>query len=102
MLPIATLTRPASQTSFSEALMFLLSLLRRGSREESVPLIVVLDEFDLFAHQRKQALLYSLLDVAAQRQAPIAIVGLSCRLVRPGGPCRSGRRAKCAVHRAHA
>ena len=45
-------------------------------------MIFVLDEFDLFAHHKNQTLLYNLLDVSQSAQAPIAVVGLTCRLVR--------------------
>lgn len=52
-----------------------------GDRSSSRPAIFVLDEFDLFAHHKNQTLLYNLLDVSQSAQAPIAVVGLTCRLV---------------------
>ncbi|OZJ05676.1 hypothetical protein BZG36_01443 [Bifiguratus adelaidae] len=66
-------------TSFAEALHFLLNALKVGSKE-SLPIIMILDEFDLFAEHSKQALLYNLFDIAQSNQNPIAVVGMTCRL----------------------
>lgn len=66
--------------SFAENLSFLLECLRFGTKEESKPVIFVLDEFDLFCHHRNQTLLYNLFDVAQSAQAPISVIGLTCRL----------------------
>lgn len=54
-----------------------------GDRRSSRPVLFILDEFDLFAHHKNQTLLYNLLDVSQSAQAPVAVVGLTCRLVRP-------------------
>ncbi|XP_030628450.1 origin recognition complex subunit 4 [Chanos chanos] len=66
--------------SFAENLGFLLEALRKGDRGSSQPVLFVLDEFDLFAHHKNQTLLYNLLDVSQSAQAPVAVVGLTCRL----------------------
>jgi origin recognition complex subunit 4 len=67
--------------SFSAALDYLLAALRSGSgANQSV--IFVLDEFDLFASHKNQSLLYNLLDISQSSHNPIAVVGLTCRLVR--------------------
>ncbi|KAM6893849.1 origin recognition complex subunit 4 [Xenentodon cancila] len=66
--------------SFAENLAFLLEALKKGDRSSSRPVLFVLDEFDLFAHHKNQTLLYNLLDVSQSAQAPIAVVGLTCRL----------------------
>lgn len=52
-----------------------------GDRSTTRPVLFVLDEFDLFAHHKNQTLLYNLLDVSQSAQAPVAVVGLTCRLV---------------------
>lgn len=44
-------------------------------------MLFVLDEFDLFAHHKNQTLLYNLFDVSQSAQTPVAVVGLTCRLV---------------------
>lgn len=44
-------------------------------------MLFVLDELDLFAHHKNQTLLYNLLDVSQSAQAPVAVVGITCRLV---------------------
>jgi origin recognition complex subunit 4 len=54
--------------------------LKSGSKS-TTPVIFILDEFDLFAQHTKQALLYNLFDIAQSSQNPIAVVGLTCRLV---------------------
>ncbi|TDG96411.1 hypothetical protein EPR50_G00241440 [Perca flavescens] len=66
--------------SFAENLAFLLEALKKGDRSSSRPVLLVLDEFDLFAHHKNQTLLYNLLDVSQSAQAPIAVVGITCRL----------------------
>ncbi|TWW63820.1 origin recognition complex subunit 4 isoform X1 [Takifugu flavidus] len=66
--------------SFAENLAFLLEALKKGDRSRSRPVLFVLDEFDLFAHHKNQTLLYNLFDVSQSAQAPVAVVGLTCRL----------------------
>ncbi|KAG7502205.1 origin recognition complex subunit 4 [Solea senegalensis] len=66
--------------SFAENLAFLLEALKKGDRSSSRPVLFILDEFDLFAHHKNQTLLYNLLDVSQSAQAPIAVVGITCRL----------------------
>lgn len=65
--------------SFSETLQFLLEALKSGD-QSSKPILFLLDEFDLFAHHKNQTLLYNLFDVAQSAQAPICVVGITCRL----------------------
>ncbi|XP_069120918.1 origin recognition complex subunit 4-like [Argopecten irradians] len=65
--------------SFAENLQFLLEALKSGSHS-SKPILFVLDEFDLFAHHKNQTLLYNLFDVAQSAQAPVCVIGLTCRL----------------------
>lgn len=60
----------------------LLSGVVSGDKSRSRPVMFILDEFDLFAHHKNQTLLYNLLDVSQSAQAPVAVVGLTCRLVR--------------------
>lgn len=43
--------------------------------------VFVLEEFDQFAHHKNQSLLYNLLDISQSAHNPIAVVGLTCRLV---------------------
>ncbi|XP_051997439.1 origin recognition complex subunit 4 isoform X2 [Xyrauchen texanus] len=66
--------------SFAENMAFLLEALKRGDKCSSRPVLFILDEFDLFAHHKNQTLLYNLLDVSQSAQAPVAVVGLTCRL----------------------
>lgn len=65
--------------SFAENLAFLLACLKSGDKS-SKSIIFILDEFDLFCSHHKQTLLYNLFDVAQSSQAPICVLGLSCRL----------------------
>ncbi|XP_028255205.1 origin recognition complex subunit 4 [Parambassis ranga] len=66
--------------SFAENLAFLLEALKKGDRSSSRPVLFILEEFDLFAHHKNQTLLYNLFDVSQSAQAPIAVVGITCRL----------------------
>ncbi|PWA00612.1 hypothetical protein BB558_003336 [Smittium angustum] len=47
---------------------------------DSTPVIFILENFELFAMQPRQLLLYTLLDIAQSRQAPVAIVGVTNRM----------------------
>lgn len=55
--------------------------------QSSKPILFLLDEFDLFAHHKNQTLLYNLFDVAQSAQAPICVVGITCRLVGISNLC---------------
>ncbi|KAL5112220.1 Origin recognition complex subunit 4 [Taenia crassiceps] len=66
--------------SFVDQLQWLLAGLRAGSNT-SKALLVVVEEFDLFAVHRNQALLYNLLDVTCHAGGtPICVIGVTCRL----------------------
>ncbi|NWX38341.1 ORC4 protein, partial [Notiomystis cincta] len=65
--------------SFAENLAFLLEALRKGNRTSSCPILFVLDEFDLFVHHKNQTLLYNLFDISQSAQAPVTVIGLTCR-----------------------
>uniref|UniRef100_A0A0A9VUK8 Origin recognition complex subunit 4 n=1 Tax=Lygus hesperus TaxID=30085 RepID=A0A0A9VUK8_LYGHE len=66
--------------SFADNLLFVLQSLKSGDRKSSKPIIFVLDEFQLFCEHRNQTLLYNLFDVAQSAQAPICVVGVTCRV----------------------
>jgi len=66
-------------TSFSEILSYLLNVLSIGTKT-SKPVIIILDEFDLFTQHNKQTLLYNLFDIAQSNQNPIVVIGLTCQL----------------------
>ncbi|XP_037572738.1 origin recognition complex subunit 4-like [Dermacentor silvarum] len=65
--------------SFSENLTFLLECLKSGD-QQSKTIVFVVDEFDLFCYHKNQTLLYNLFDVAQSAQAPILVIGITCRL----------------------
>nr|XP_014435294.1 origin recognition complex subunit 4 isoform X3 [Pelodiscus sinensis] len=65
--------------SFAENLSFLLEALKKGDRENSCPVLFILDEFDLFVHHKNQTLLYNLFDISQSAQTPVTIIGLTCR-----------------------
>ncbi|RMZ80797.1 hypothetical protein DV737_g2828, partial [Chaetothyriales sp. CBS 132003] len=46
----------------------------------SKSVIIIIDEFDLFATHPRQTLLYNLFDIAQSRKAPIAVIGCSTRM----------------------
>ncbi|XP_046814472.1 origin recognition complex subunit 4 isoform X1 [Vespa crabro] len=66
--------------TFAENLSFLLECLKSGDKKHTKPVIFILDEFDLFCAHHNQTLLYNLFDVAQSAQAPICVLGITCRL----------------------
>lgn len=66
--------------SFAENLAFLLACLKSGDKSKSKSIVFILEEFDLFCAHQNQTLLYNLFDVAQSAQAPICVIGLTCRL----------------------
>lgn len=66
--------------SFAENLAFLLACLKAGEKGISKSVIFILDEFDLFCFHHNQTLLYNLFDVSQSAQAPICVLGITCRL----------------------
>ncbi|KAI5286328.1 hypothetical protein KEM54_006877 [Ascosphaera aggregata] len=42
--------------------------------------IIILDEFDLFAHHARQTLLYNLFDIAQSRKAPLSVIGITTKV----------------------
>ena len=76
------------QGSYAETLAFLLGTLRHPERA-TVPLMLILNEFDQFAMHGKQTLLYNLFDIVQSRGSPMAVIGVTCRLVRVVAVCLS-------------
>lgn len=66
--------------SFAEHLEFLLASLKTGDKEKSKPIVVILEEFDLFCSHHNQTLLYNLFDTAQSKAAPILIIGITARI----------------------
>lgn len=66
--------------SFADNLAFLLACLKSGEKGVSKSVVFVLDEFDFFCFHHNQTLLYNLLDVSQSAQAPICVLGITCRL----------------------
>ncbi|EDW36253.1 GL17693 [Drosophila persimilis] len=65
--------------SFAENLAFLLQCLKAGDKK-SKSVVFILEEFDLFCTHHNQTLLYNLFDVSQSAQAPICVLGVTCRL----------------------
>lgn len=77
--------------SYADTMATLLALLShpeeifgKSDNPESVTtaksVIIVLDEFDLFAAHHRQTLLYNLFDIAQARKAPLAVIGLTTKV----------------------
>ncbi|XP_057364508.1 origin recognition complex subunit 4-like [Daphnia carinata] len=66
--------------SFSENLNFLLDSLKVADRKTAKSIIFIIDEFDQFCQHKNQTLLYNLFDVCQSAQAPMAVIGLTCRM----------------------
>lgn len=65
--------------TYAENLSFLLACLKSGNKAHSKAVIFILDHFDLFCSHPKQSLLYNLFDIVQSAQAPICVLGLTCR-----------------------
>lgn len=65
--------------SFAENLAYLLECLKSGNKK-SKSVIFILEEFDLFCAHHNQTLLYNLFDVSQSAQAPLCVLGTTCRL----------------------
>ena len=51
-----------------------------GETEESISIIIILDNFDGFCEQPRQTLLYNLFDIAQSKKAPICVIGATRRV----------------------
>ncbi|KAJ3272394.1 origin recognition complex subunit 4 [Terramyces sp. JEL0728] len=65
--------------SFAERLEFVISTLKSGN-QDTVPIVFIVEELDLFCSHNKQILLYNLFDVSQSNQTPICVVGTTCRI----------------------
>lgn len=65
--------------SFAENFAFLLACLKSGDKNLSKSVIFILEHFDRFCAHHNQTLLYNLFDIAQSAQAPICVLGLTCR-----------------------
>ncbi|KAJ2796774.1 origin recognition complex subunit 4 [Coemansia guatemalensis] len=65
--------------TFAEALAYVLGVLRAADGGVA-PVVFVLEEFDQLAQHPKQALLYTLFDMAQRAQTPVCVVGVTARV----------------------
>ncbi|XP_017149749.2 origin recognition complex subunit 4 isoform X2 [Drosophila miranda] len=65
--------------SFAENLAFLLQCLKAGDKK-SKSVVFIQEELHLFCTHHNQTLLYNLFDVSQSAQAPICVLGVTCRL----------------------
>ncbi|KAI9207942.1 origin recognition complex subunit 4 C-terminus-domain-containing protein [Polychytrium aggregatum] len=67
--------------SFAECLSTVLTALRPQSKSSSIPVVIIIEEFDLFASRnQKQSLLYNLFDIVQNSAGSVAVVGVTCRV----------------------
>eukprot|EP00730_Choanoeca_flexa_P011229 TRINITY_DN24106_c0_g1_i1.p1 TRINITY_DN24106_c0_g1~~TRINITY_DN24106_c0_g1_i1.p1 ORF type:complete len:509 (+),score=102.01 TRINITY_DN24106_c0_g1_i1:47-1528(+) len=66
--------------SAAELARALREALLAGDASSTRSVVIILDEFDIYAHHGQQTLLYTLLDLAQSGTTPLAVVGLTCRL----------------------
>ncbi|KAJ3004593.1 UNVERIFIED_CONTAM: origin recognition complex subunit 4 [Siphonaria sp. JEL0065] len=77
-LQMETQIECAKPSNVNECLKFVIETLNSGSKE-NVPVVFVLEEFDLFALHPKQSLLYTLFDIAQMCVNPVFVIGASQR-----------------------
>lgn len=58
----------------------ILSTVEAGSRA-SIPLVFIIDNIDLFCDHHRQILLYNLFNVVMEGNIPVALIGLTTRIV---------------------
>lgn len=82
MSTLLRLLEPSSSTSTASTNS---SSTHAPTSTRSKPLVLVVDEFDLFAQHPRQSFLYCLLDIVQgnRRRGGVAVVGVSSRVVRP-------------------
>ena len=80
----------AAKTNYADTLTSLLALLSHPAEHSdaitdegltSKSVIFIIDEFDLFTSHPRQTLLYNLFDIAQSRKAPIAVLGLTTKVL---------------------
>lgn len=88
---MTTLLRLLEPSSSSTATSARNSASAAAQGEKSKPLILLVDEFDLFAQHPRQSFLYCLLDIVQgnRRRGGVAVVGVSGRVVRSRLPFHS-------------
>lgn len=67
-------------SSFAENLAFILGAFKDATKHKLSPIIMVLEEFDLFTQHKNQTLLYNLFDITQASKAPLTVVGVTRRL----------------------
>ncbi|KAI9841955.1 MAG: hypothetical protein M1837_000275 [Sclerophora amabilis] len=74
-------------SNYADTLSSLLALLSHPSElsaestdQASKSVVIILEEFDLFASHPRQTLLYNLFDIAQARKAPIAVIGVTTKI----------------------
>ncbi|KAI9345253.1 origin recognition complex subunit 4 C-terminus-domain-containing protein [Obelidium mucronatum] len=77
-LQMETQIECAKPTNVNECLNFVIDTLNSGSKE-NIPVVFILEEFDLFALHPKQSLLYTLFDIAQTCVNPVFVIGASQR-----------------------
>ncbi|MCJ1286692.1 hypothetical protein MMC26_006038 [Xylographa opegraphella] len=80
----------AAKNNYADTLTSLLALLSHPTEhsgatteegQTSKSVIFIIDEFDLFTSHPRQTLLYNLFDIAQSRKAPIAVLGLTTKVL---------------------
>ena len=67
-------------SNFAEYMDFVLYALK-NSTSQAIPLIIILEEFELFTNHAKQTLLYNLFDITQTSTTPIFVIGISSDLL---------------------
>lgn len=74
----ASFEKKSINDTFSNILSVLTS--HKGERDERMPLVFVIDEFEKFTVDNRQTLLYNLLDISQSSATPICVVGLTTKI----------------------
>lgn len=74
----ANFEKKSINDTFSNILSVLTS--NKGDRDERMPLVFVIDEFEKFTVDSRQTLLYNLLDISQSSATPLCVVGLTTKI----------------------
>lgn len=72
-------TVPSTHGAYEHHMAFVLRCLQ-AAKSQGIPVLLVIDEFDAFARQTKQTLLYNLLDMTQSSSVHFAVVGCTTRV----------------------
>lgn len=76
----------------------ILSTVNAGTRA-SIPIILVIDDIELFCNDRRQIFLYNIFNVIMEANSPVVLIGLTTRIVSIEVTCVTYRSIYITSHK---